>query len=545
LYKQPSLIAENIANYSEGSILIGVFMYDILIVGSGGAGLSSALRAKESGLKVLVVSEGYPTRSQTCMAQGGINAALGNSGEDEISWHIEDTFKSAKGLGSHDMIQKLCKDAPDTIDWLNSIGVPFSRDDSGNVAQRKLGGASASRACYSQDYTGLKILHTLYDQCLKEGIEFLNEHHLLDLIIKEDKAVGAIFLDIKETKTKTISSKSIILATGGYAGIYKSYTTNTNQSIGDGIVVAYRAGAKVSNLEFVQFHPTALKGSGTLISESARGAGGKLVNSDGVRFTDELKARDEVSQDIKNQLDLGKDVFLDIRHLGEEFIDESIPQERKLCISYAGVDPVYDLIPITPAAHYSMGGIAVDENLMSSIDGLFAVGECSNSKVHGANRLGGNSLLEIVSFGRLVASSALEYIKEVSDLKEVALDYDLESYFESESSVDFYKEFEKLSQKLYEQVGITRHQQGLQSAKRVIDEMKNNISNMGIVDKSRVYNSNLLEFIKFKNALDLSYLITKSAIKREESRGAHHRSDFPDLSEDFSKDSVVEMKDED
>jgi succinate dehydrogenase / fumarate reductase flavoprotein subunit len=520
-------------------------MYDILIVGSGGAGLSSALRAKESGLKVLVVSEGYPTRSQTCMAQGGINAALGNSGEDEISWHIEDTFKSSKGLGSHDMIQKLCKDAPDTIDWLNSIGVPFSRDDSGNVAQRKLGGASASRACYSQDYTGLKILHTLYDQCIKEGIEFLNEHHLLDLIIKEDKAVGAIFLDIKETKTKTISSKSIILATGGYAGIYKSYTTNTNQSIGDGIVVAYRAGAKVSNLEFVQFHPTALKGSGTLISESARGAGGKLVNSDGVRFTDELKARDEVSQDIKNQLDLGKDVFLDIRHLGEEFIDESIPQERKLCISYAGVDPVYDLIPITPAAHYSMGGIAVDENLMSSIDGLFAVGECSNSKVHGANRLGGNSLLEIVSFGRLVASSALEYIKEVSDLKEVALDYDLESYFESESSVDFYKEFEKLSQKMYEQVGITRHQQGLQSAKRVIDEMKNNISNMGIVDKSRVYNSNLLEFIKFKNALDLSYLITKSAIKREESRGAHHRSDFPDLSEDFSKDTVVEMKNED
>jgi succinate dehydrogenase / fumarate reductase flavoprotein subunit len=520
-------------------------MYDILIVGSGGAGLSSALRAKESGLKVLVVSEGYPTRSQTCMAQGGMNAALGNSGDDKISWHIEDTLKSSKGLGSQEMIKKLCSNAPDTIDWLNSIGVPFSRDDSGNVAQRKLGGASASRACYSQDYTGLKILHTLYDQCLKEGIEFLNEHHLLDLVIKDSKAVGAIFLDLRETKTKTISSKSIILATGGYAGIYKSYTTNTNQSTGDGIVVAYRAGAKISNLEFVQFHPTALKGSGTLISESARGAGGKLINSDGVRFTDELKARDEVSQDIKNQLDLGKNVFLDIRHLGEEFIDESIPQERKLCISYAGVDPVYDLIPITPAAHYSMGGILVDEKLMSSIDGLFAVGECSNSKVHGANRLGGNSLLEIISFGRIVAKSAKEYIIDFSNLGEVDKDYDIESYFKSEPSVDFYKEFEKLSQKLYEQVGITRNQQGLESAKRFIDEMKKKIPSMGIVDKGRVYNSNLLDFIKFKNALDLSYIITISAIRRKESRGAHHRSDFPDLNNDFLKDTVVEISDED
>ncbi len=221
-------------------------VYDVLIIGSGGAGLSAALSAKKEGASVLVVSEGFPTRSQTCMAQGGINAALANEQEDSVDLHIEDTLRSSKGLASSIMIEKMCKKAPDTLAWLNAIGVPFSRTDEGKIAQRRLGGTASKRACYSQDYTGLKILHTLYDQCLKEEIAFLNEHYLLELS-KE----GASFLDIKTTETIMIEAKSIVMATGGYAGIYHGFTTNTSQSTGDGIMIAHHAGADISNMEFV------------------------------------------------------------------------------------------------------------------------------------------------------------------------------------------------------------------------------------------------------------------------------------------------------
>ncbi len=513
-------------------------MYDILIVGSGGAAQSAALMAKSLGAKVVVVSEGYPTRSQTCMAQGGINAVI-DSG-DSIDAHIQDTLKSSKSLGDKDMISKLCNLAPDTIEWLNSIGVPFSRRSDGKVAQRKLGGASFDRACYSQDYTGLKILHTLYDQCLKEEIEFLNEHHLLDLNVVDGRVVGANFLQLRSGKVVSISSKTTILATGGYAGIYKHHTTNTNYSTGDGLAVAYRAGAELSNLEFIQFHPTALKGSGTLISESARGAGAKLLNQKGERFVDELKPRDEVSLAIKQELDRGGEVFLDMRELGEEFIDENLPQERKLCISYVGLDPATELIPIIPAAHYSMGGVAVDESFMSSIDGLFAVGECSNSRVHGANRLGGNSLLEIVAFGRECAKSAYEFAKNIAFDKLDQIDSNLlDDIFENEPEIDFYKEQKRLSRSIYNKLGIIRSKDGIDEVLDRIELIKKDLPKMGIVDKGRVYNTNLLEFLKFKNMLLLSELIAKSALVRKESRGAFIRSDYQEMSEKFAKDTIV------
>ena len=521
-------------------------LYDILIIGSGGAGLSAALYASKSGAKVLVVSEGYPTRSQTCMAQGGINAALANMDSDSTISHIEDTIASSKELGSSKMITKLCEGAIESIDWLESIGVPFSRTKDNKIAQRRLGGASHQRACYSQDYTGLKILHTLYDQSLKDGIDFLNERFLLNLSVIDNSVNGATFLNIRTSKLEYIKAKSVIMATGGYSAIYYGFTTNTNQSTGDGISAALRSGAVISNMEFMQFHPTGLKNSGILISESARGAGGYLVNQNGERFIDELKPRDEVSRAIYSQIENGNNVFLDIRHLGEEFIDENIPQERRLSITYEGVDPVYDLIPIAPVAHYSMGGISVDDNLMSSINGLFAVGECSNARVHGANRLGGNSLLEIIVFGSQCGKNASKFAKEVNYIDsddQLLKDKDfIDKIFNMPHEIDFYQKRDSLGFEFYKNAGIIRDDKGLKLLLKELKQMQKDLEFMGIIDKGKTYNTNLIEFIKFYNSLDLCEIILTQAIDRRESRGAHYREDFPDLNKDFSKDSKTVVR---
>ena len=516
-------------------------MYDILIIGGGGAALSAAIEAKLSGAKVILVTENYPTRSQTSMAQGGINAALANVKEDSIDLHIKDTMRSAKSLADERMVKRLCSLAPDTIEWLNSIGVPFSRLEDGKIAQRQMGGASSIRACYSQDYTGLKILHTLYDYALGLGVEFLNEHHLLNLCRCDDRVCGATFLDIRETKIKEILAKATILATGGYAGVYNNHTTNSYQSTGDGIVAAYNVGANLSNLEFIQFHPTALKGRGVLISESARGAGGKLINDRGEEFVDELSTRDEVALAIKKEIDSGREVFLDLRGVGEEFIDKNLPQERRLCKIFAGIDVVKEPIPISPAAHYTMGGVTVDENFQSSVDALYAVGECSNARVHGANRLGGNSLLEIVAFGRECAKSALNReINGTCRSNQLEIDKQMiEDIFQKEPTISFYKKQDELSKSLFSDLGIVRDEKGLKAILSFTDDLESNLSLMGINDRSRVYNSNLLDFLKFKNSLKLSNLIAKLALDREESRGAHKRFDFPDIDPRWDKESII------
>ncbi len=521
--------------------------YDILIIGSGGAGLSAALRAKDENANVLVVSEGYPTRSQTCMAQGGINAALGNVGEDSVTSHIKDTLKASGGIASQKMIVQLCSDAPKSVKWLESIGVPFSRTSDQKIAQRRLGGASGKRACYSQDYTGLKILHTLYDQALKSQIAFLHEHFLLDLSVVDNQVNGAIFYNIRNGEIVSISAKSVIMATGGYSAIYHGYTTNTNQSTGDGQAVAFRAGAKLSDMEFMQFHPTGLKGSGILISESARGAGGKLLNSKGEQFVDELKPRDEVSRAMWVQMQKGEELFLDIRHLGEAFIDENIPQERKLCLTYAGIDPVYELISVVPVAHYSMGGIWVDENLKSSIEGLFAVGECANAHVHGSNRLGGNSLLEIISFGRKAGESAFSYAKSKEPI-EVSSDITkknrafIDTILASENSVDFYSKRTFLGELFYKNAGIIKEEMLLKEVLKAVQKNHQKLDQMGVVDHGNMYNTNLIERIKFGNMLTLSEVMLHSAIDRKESRGAHYRKGYPDRLEAYEKESIAILK---
>ena len=496
---------------------------DVLIIGAGGAGLSAAIVAKEAGVDVMVLTKEYPTRSQTSMAQGGINAALGNVEADSIEAHIQNTLKSAHGLANEETVRFMCSQAPATIAWLDSIGVCFSRTKDAKIAQRRLGGASAARACYAQDYTGLKILHTLYDKALSLGVEMRNEKILLELLQDESGVVcGALMLDLRSGQKESYFAKSVILATGGYSRIYGKNSTNSTKATGDGIAVAKRAGAKLLHMEFVQFHPTGLKNSSILISESARGEGGYILNSKGERFTNELAPRDEVSRALDAEMKKGESIFLDIRHLGEAFIDEGLPQERKLAKLYENVDPVYDLIPIKPVAHYTMGGIEVDNNSQTNLEGLFACGECSNHRVHGANRLGGNSLLEIVVFGREAGVSAAKRAKEMQTHAVASPKDDfLEQNFTNE--IDFYAMREKMGELLYNKVGIIRRESELREALEFVEQMQKMLPQMGAKDTSQRYNTNLAEFLEFRNMLDVAALVIDAAIARKESVGAHTR----------------------
>jgi len=513
-------------------------MLDVLVIGSGGAGMVAALSAKEAGANVAVVGKSYPTRSQTCMAQGGINAAMGE--DDSIEAHIADTLKSSQGLGDADAIDKLCREGVEAVAWLDHLGVPFSRSAESTIAQRRLGGAAADRACYAQDYTGLKILHTLYDNCLKAEIDFYNEYFLLELLTQErenEKEVcGAVFKVLKTGEVVSLYAKTVIMATGGYSRVYDHYSTNATGSSGDGLAVALRAGVLLSDMEFVQFHPTGLKNASILISESARGAGGHLLNAHGERFTDELQPRDALSRAINEEIKKSGAVFLDIRHLGENFIDHELPQERKLAKLYENIDPVTDIIPIKPVAHYTMGGIAVDENAESTLNALFAVGECANHNVHGANRLGGNSLLELVVFGKEVGRNAAIAAK-VSKAIEVCGDGEVEviEYLEMIKSytneVDFYKKRSELGELFYHFAGIERNEKGLSSALEQVHGMLHELPKMGVLDSSLVYNTNLIEFLEFSNMLHLAEVMLVAMLERRESRGAHAREDYPERDE--------------
>jgi NADH-dependent fumarate reductase subunit A len=529
-------------------------MVDVLVIGSGGAGLVAAISAKEAGAAVKVVGKSFPTRSQTCMAQGGINAAFGNVEEDSVEAHIKDTLKSAQGLADEEAIRKLCEEALEGILWLDRIGLPFSRTKEGKIAQRRLGGASGIRACYAQDYTGLKILHSLYDYACKIGIEFVNEHFLLNYIVegeREKHTSGATFLDVKRGEAVEIRAKSVIIATGGYSQVFRGFTTNSTASTGDGHAAAIRAGARLSDVEFVQFHPTALKNSAILISESARGAGGYLLNAQEERFTDELAPRDIVARAISDEIEKGGEVYLDIRHLGEKFIDHELPQERKLAIMYEDVDPVVDLVPIKPVAHYTMGGIDVDTDSMSCIKGLYAAGEAANHKVHGANRLGGNSLLELIVFGRQAGVNAASFASDVEKFndtddtqlqKEIAFLSEIKAF---SNTIDFYEKRDTLGKAFYENAGIKRTESRLQALMSAVQEVKKELPLMGPKDKTKCYNTNLCEFLEFMNVVELSEVLLRGAMERKESRGAHYREDIPQRDDETYEKHTVSWRDAD
>ena len=524
-------------------------MTDVLVIGSGGAGLSAALKAKEEVNNVLIVSKNYPSHSQTCQAQGGINAVLKEDAKDNIKNYINDTSKASHKLGNIETINLLCTKSKDTITWLDSIGVPFSRDENSNIAQRKFGGTKAKRTCYSSDYTGLKILHTLYDQCIKQNIDFLNEHLLLELIIEENCVKGAIFLDILTSQVIKIEAKTVILATGGYAAAYHQFTTNSFGSTGDGIVKALNIGAKLSNLEFVQFHPTSLENKNILISESARGEGGYLVDEEGNRFIEELKPRDEVARAIFEKNKAGQRVFLDLRHLGFEKINTTMPQERNLILNFMKLKMEDDLIPVNPSAHYTMGGILTDKDTKTTIQNLYACGECSQSGIHGANRLGGNSLLEIVTFGLISGENAAKQAKLNKEMENTSsyifgkVKNDIEKIFTNEKILDFYKIKKELGKLLFNNAGLFREEKKLKKALDYVKKKKEHLKNIGIEDKSKIYNRNLVELIELRNIITISELILISALKRRESRGAHYRIDFEKEDEKFDKNTIISLKD--
>lgn len=519
-------------------------MFDIIIIGSGIAGLTAALNAKTINNKVLVISKTYPTHSLSVQAQGGINAVLYEN-DDSVEQHIEDTFKASYNLSIKENIEFLCKNAKETVMWLDSIGVPFSRDENGNISQRKFGGTNKKRTCYSSDYTGLKILHTLYDRCLDKNIEFVNEHLVLDLIIDEDKSKGVIALDIVTGEIKEFISKVTILASGGYAGIYSNHTTNSYTNCGDGIALAYKAGAKLSNLEFIQFHPTTLENSNILISESARGEGAYLLDENGNRFINELASRDEISRAIYKQIEKNKKVYLDFRHLGLEKINKHIPQERKISIDFANTKIENELLSIVPSAHYTMGGVDTNINTETSIENLFSCGEVSQSYIHGANRLGGNSLLEVVLFGKTAGINAKNLANKLDklDLKDkdilTKIKNKIADIYNLPNKINFYEKKEYLGKVMFLHLGLFRDEKGMKFLLEEIDKLIKELDFMGIGDKSKQYNKNLVEFIEFENILNISRLVTICAINRKESRGCHYRIDYPSLNSNFEKISSI------
>ena len=516
---------------------------DLIVIGSGGAGLSAAIEAKKAGANVTVVSKNTITSAQTSQAQGGINAVMSTS-NDTINNHIEDTLKSAHDMGDKQNIQYMCENAKETINWLDNIAVAFSKDKNNNIAQRKLGGTSFNRACYSSDYTGLKILHTLFDTALKENITFLEDYMLLNIIKENNTAIGVTLLNITTSQVEQILAKKIILATGGYGGIFSNYNTNSSSSTGDGIIAAFNAKCELTNMEFVQFHPTALKNSCILISESARGEGGYLVTKDGNRFVDELLPRDIVAREIYTKIQNKEDVFLDLRHLGYDKIINSMPQEYNLALKFLNLKMDKDLIPIIPAAHYSMGGIKTNIYGETSISNLYAIGECANNGVHGANRLGGNSLLDIILFGRKTGKHCIQNIENIDIVnKKYQIFIDdtnmIQNIFKKENNTSFYKIKEALGELLYLNVGLFRNEKDLLLVEQYINKCEQDIPNIGIGDKNTVFNTNLKEYLEFINILTLAKIVTTSASFRKESRGAHYRIDYPKAEKQYNKPTIV------
>lgn len=542
--------------------------YDAIVVGGGGAGLRTAIEvAREPTLKVAVVSKVYPTRSHTGAAQGGMNAALANVvPDDNPRSHAFDTIKGSDYLADQPAVFFMTENAPEIIYELDRWGVPFSRLEDGRIAQRPFGGASFPRTVYAADKTGHVLLHTLFEQALaRDNIDFYNEFFLLDLLVDEDRVVGVCLLDIKNGEVVNLASKAVILATGGFARIYWQRSTNAIGNTGDGQAVALRRGIPLKDLEFIQFHPTGLAKTGILLSEACRGEGGYLINKDGERFMKryapqkmELAPRDMVSRAIEYEIREGRGIgegarayiYLDLRHLGEERINERLPQVRQLAIDFEGVDPVKDPVPIRPTAHYCMGGIYIEDFRTSKtpLEGLYAVGECACVSVHGANRLGGNSLIELLVFGKFCGQAVREYAKEsrIPDVKESLLKEGqrfIEGLFNRDGDESVAKLRSQMGEITWEKMGIFRDETSLKKAYEELSELLERWERVPIVDRSKIFNTNLIETLELRNMLEMARAVAYCALHRKESRGGHSREDFPQRDDkNFLKHTVVKRE---
>jgi len=523
--------------------------YDLLIVGGGLAGLSAALGA-DPGFKVAVISKVHPLRSHSVAAQGGINAALANrpDGADDTSErHAFDTVKGSDYLADQDAAELLCRRAIPTIYELDHWGAPFSRLENGKIAQRPFGGAGFPRTCYAADRTGHILLHTLYEQAVRRNITFLDEWLVTDIIVRDRRLVGLIAYDLAGGVIIPIRAKAVIFATGGYGRIFFR-STNAYINLGGGIGMAYKAGIPLKDMEFVQFHPTTLFGKNILMTEAARGEGGYLVNAKGRRFmedytpkTMELAPRDIVARSIQAEIDKGNGfeneyVHLDLRHLGREKILQRLPGIRDICIHFAGLDPVDQPIPIQPAQHYSMGGIDVDATCASPLEGFFAAGECACVSVHGANRLGGNSLLESIVFGRIAGESASIYLRggpsEVGGDREIAetaraLMSRMRSVHERDVGENVFQLLNRLKRLMSNAAGIFRDAPTLSRGLEELAELRDAYRRVFIYGNCGRYCQEMVVLVEFEHMVEVAEVILLGALKREETRGSHFRRDFP------------------
>ncbi len=529
---------------------IPIHKYDVVIVGAGLAGCAAAREAAHAGLSVCVLTKLHPLRSHSGAAQGGINAAL--SEEDSVELHEFDTVKGSDYLGDQDAIHLMCSQAPETIRWAERMGAAFSRNSEGKIGQRPFGGQSSPRACYAKDRTGLTLLQTIYEQAHRDGVTFMDEYYVSDILYEDGKVNGVFAYNLVDSKPMICNARAVMFATGGYGRAFK-INSNAHANTGDALSIVARHGLPLEDMEFVQFHPTGIAGSGVLISEAARGEGGRLYNSLGERFMEkyapnklELASRDVVSRAITQEILEGRGcgenkdhVKIDLTHLGADLINERLPELRDLAITFLGQDMIEEPISIAATAHYSMGGIPVNidgqvrKNNDELVEGFYAAGECSCVSVHGANRLGANSVLEALFFGRHVGQSIVKDVKAGIEFKDASVDCvknaieELEKIKRSNGNERIPQLREELQQSMTDNAGVFRTQESLEKQEAIIKELKERFKNIRIDDKSSVYNTDLQEAVELGHMLDFSAFIVNGAINRKESRGAHYRNDFP------------------
>jgi succinate dehydrogenase / fumarate reductase flavoprotein subunit len=530
--------------------------HDVLVIGAGCAGMRAAIEAHDAGADVAIVSKLHPTRSHSGAAEGGINAALGNAAEDNPEIHAFDTVKGSDYLGDQDSIEVFTREAPGDIYQLEHWGAIFSRAEDGRLAQRPFGAAGSPRTVFAADITGHVLIQVLYEQLVKRDIKVYEEYFAWKLVVNDDRCQGVIAWDLLRGGLKTLGGKTTILATGGAGRLFRA-TTNAYACTGDGMAMALRAGLPLKDMEFMQFHPTTMYPSGILITEGCRGEGGILRNSLGERFMEkyaptakDLASRDVVSRSEQTEIDEGRgvngSVFLDLTHLGAEKILERLPGSRELAMVYAGVDPIHEPIPVRPGAHYHMGGVETDTDGLTELTGLYAAGEVACVSVHGANRLGGNSLMETITFGRRAGRAAAEWAQSnttvsVPESAQRDAERELKALLDRTTGERPWLVRDELGASMLKNFGVFRREDQMSEQIGVIEGLRERYPNVVVEDKGDVFNSDLTQAIELGYMLDLAACMLQAGIARKESRGAHSRPhDFPTRDdENFLKHSIT------